>query len=670
MTDSPDFRMPEPPLARATTAGALADRLITTARDKLAELEGSTAPGLVLPGIHAGHVVGDDATADLLYVLGLLVESGVEQVAGIDLRSHIVATLGLLDPPAVEAFASYRVAETVLRIGGLEAVPDALRKRVLEAATSPKTIAMLEEGQDIPPNFAVVGARCLRGVARLRGEEGADDRAFVERVRTMFGTGEGWIDDGMGAWVQYDIYTPDVYLFAEPLRDDIGEPWRRGLQRVLADLDDLAQPGGAVVWGRSIGALGLAMTIELAGLAVGHQIGDEQGRWIARGDAALDELVSWFPDGVIAAHQSRATMFYRGPHRRLQMTLDIYGKLLLAASALRRHPDAVGAPPAMMWPAVDRLITFDPERPTGVWAVRSGSLRWALPLLTGFSTDYAPSPRSPGLLEQPTSGHPVMLPVITGAPRSALDGDDAITLIPAGLPTSLDHAPGRLTVSNRGWAPCGADVDHRAAIDGTRTATYRVEGRSLVVDETLEFASDDLPGPLSVSVAERAERPLRVTVDPEDAAGPVQMVDTSGIAEWRSFWGEAARVHQFEIPPARSIRLTWRVTPVLRVGSTMFDHQYERSLYDPVRADLVTCSPGVPDRQLVRRLDDIDVLHLAWPEWWTGTDPGRTAEVIDQVRASGTAVVWTQHNLLPHAVKDDDARACYQLWAEAADTVI
>ena len=35
---------------------------------------------------------------------------------------------------------------------------------------------MLEEGKDIPPNFAVVGARCLRGVARLRGEEGADDR--------------------------------------------------------------------------------------------------------------------------------------------------------------------------------------------------------------------------------------------------------------------------------------------------------------------------------------------------------------------------------------------------------------------------------------------------------------------------------------------------------------
>ncbi len=479
MTDLRDFRMPEPPLARPTTAGALADRLVATTSDKLTELEGSTATGLVLPSVHAGHVVGDDAVGDLLYVLGLLVECGVEEVAGVDLRNHIVATLARLDPVAVEAFASYRVAETVLRIGGLDAVPAGLHDTVLEAATSSKTLALLKDGADIPPNFAVVGARCLRGVARLRDEGGADDASFVERVRTMFGTGEGWIDDGMGPWVQYDIYTPDVYLFAEPLLVDIGEPWRRGLQRVLDDLDDLAQPGGAVVWGRSIGALGLAMTVELAGLAVGHEIGGNRDRWIARAEAALDELDGWFPDGVIAAHQGRATMFYRGPHRRLQMTLDVYGKLLLAATGLRRRPEVTGAPPASIWPTVDRLVTFDPDRPAAVWTLRSPSLRYALPLLTGFSTDYAPSPRSPGLFEQPTSGYPVMVPAITGAPRSGLDGDDAVALIPAGLPTSIDHEPGQLTVRHHGWAPCGNDADHPAAVGGSRTAVYRVDGRTL-----------------------------------------------------------------------------------------------------------------------------------------------------------------------------------------------
>ncbi len=163
--------------------------------------------------------------------------------------------------------------------------------------------------------------------------------------------------------------------------------------------------------------------------------------------------------------------------------------------------------------------------------------------------------------------------------------------------------------------------------------------------------------------------PLRVTVDGGDA-GPVQVVDTSGIAEWRSFWGEAARVHQFEIPAACSIDLTWSVTPVLRVASTMYGHQYDRSLYDPIRDRLVTTSAGIPDERLVRLLDDTDVLHMAWPEWWAGTDPDRNRAVIDQVRGTGTAIVWTQHNLLPHGAKDDDARTTYQLWAEAADTVI
>jgi len=34
----------------------------------------------------------------------------------------------------------------------------------------------------------------------------------------------------------------------------------------------LALPGGAVVWGRSIGALGVAMTIELAAIGVSRDL--------------------------------------------------------------------------------------------------------------------------------------------------------------------------------------------------------------------------------------------------------------------------------------------------------------------------------------------------------------------------------------------------------------
>ncbi len=61
---------------------------------------------------------------------------------------------------------------------------------------------------------------------------------------------------------------------------------------------------------------------------------------------------------------------------------------------------------------------------------------------------------------------------------------------------------------------------------------------------------------------------------------------------------------------------------------------------------------------------------MAWPEWWTGVDPERTAEVLKLIEGSGVGIVWTQHNLLPHFFKSSDAAASYQLWAESADAVI
>ena len=660
-----DLRMPEPPLGGATTAGTLADRLVSAVIDKMAEFEQSAAPGLELPHLYAGHAVLDDTTADLLYVLGLLIDCGVDEVGECDLRARIPPLVASLDPATVEAFASYRVGETVLRIGGLDALPSELHHTVLEAVHSPGIIDRLADTDAIPPNFAVVASRCLRALARLRrGEEPPELPDLLDRVRSMFSSPTGWLNDGMGAWVHYDIYTPDMYLFAEPLADQVGPGWARGLSQVLTDLDAVAQPGGAITWGRSIGALGMVITIELAAIAAGRSLDAPQDRWLARADNTLDDLLEWFPGGVIAAHQYRAPMFYRGPARRLQMTLDIYGKLLLSALDLRRRPETIGALPTDAFLPAERFILFDESQRATVWSYRSKSLSFALPTVFGFSADYAPSPRCPGLLEQPTSGHPVMLPVFTPLGRDDMTGSSNAPLIPAGLPTSVEHSPGEVTIVHDGWAPAGST---EPVVAGSRTATYRVEGRSLVVSERLRFDDpDSLPGPLTLTVAETAGRPLDVEID----SGRLHVIDTKGIAEWRSFWGELPRLYQTELDPAAALDFTWAVTPRLRVASTIHGHPYDRSLYDPLADQVVATGAGIPDDMLVRRLRDVDVLHMAWPEWWTGVDPQRTAEVLEQVKDTGTAIVWTQHNLLPHFFKTDDAASSYQLWAEGADAVI
>ena len=660
-----DLRMPEPPLSGATTAGALANRLVSATAEKMAEFEQTAAPGFKLPGLYAGHPVLDDTTADLLYVLGLLIDCGVDEVAGCDLQDRIPTLIASLDPAAVEAFASYRVGETVLRVGGLDALPAELQDPVLDAVHSKEIIARLNDTDSIPPNFAVVASRCLGALARLQGGGQPPELPdLLDRVRSMFTSPTGWLNDGMGAWVHYDIYTPDMYLFAEPLVDQLGPGWADGLSQVLRDLDEVSQPGGAIVWGRSIGALGMAITIELAAIAAGRDLRAPQDRWLARADATLDDILEWFPNGVIAAHQNRAAMFYRGPARRLQMTLDIYGKLLLSALELRRRPEVVGAPSTDAFLPAERFVRFDESGRATVWSYRSKSLSIALPTVFGFSADYAPSPRGAGLLEQPTSGHPVMMPVITPRGRDDMAGTSNATLLPAGLPTSVEHSPGTVTIIHQGWAPAGSS---EATVAGTRTATYRVEGRSLVVSEQLSFDDPDgLPGPLTFSVAESEARPIDVEID----SGTLQVVDTAGIAEWRSFWGELPRVYQAELEPAAAVDFTWKVTPRLRVASTIHGHPYDRSLYDPLSNRVVATGAGIPDDKLVRRLRDIDVLHMAWPEWWTGVDPQRTTEVLEQVKATCTAIVWTQHNLLPHFFKTDEAAASYQLWAEAAEAVI
>ncbi len=689
MADMAGFRMPEPPLHVETSAGDLAQRLVRTVVNQLRELEASTAPGLTLPAIMGGHPVLDDARADLIYVLGLLVECGVETLDTdrantnettttspadpIHLRGHLQELIGRLTPEKVEGFYSYRVGETAIRLGGLEALPDHLRQHTLDAVDSPEIRQRLTEGGAIPPNFAIVAARCLAAGAKLSGEPAPDFEVFIDRAQAMFDTPNGWIDDGMAPWVHYDIYTPDMYLFADPLTEYLDPAWTDGLRQVLADLDDIAQPGGGVVWGRSIGALGLAITIELASVATGRNLVDAeaQRRWLSRAITTLDQLATWFPNGVIAAHQYRSTMFYRGPARRLQMTLDVMGKLLLAALELQARPEVTAGESADRWREADRLIEFAPGRNiAAVWTFRAPTLRFTLPTVFGFSSDYLPYPRSPGLFEGPTSGHPTMLPVISPAHHEEMAGKSATALAPAGLPETLNHEAGQLSVTHRNWSPIGVDSDADAAVAGSRKATYRVEGRSLIVRERLRFDSpDQLPGPLTISIPETPDRPLAVHAEGA-AVTAQQRIDTSGLTEWRSFWGELPVVHQIELTPASEIDMTWRVTPRLRVASTITGHQYDRSLYAPLQERLITLAAGLPDAELAERLDGIDVLHMAWPEWWAGTDPRRNAEVLALLKQTGTRIVWTQHNLLPHYFKDDDAQSTYQLWAEAADAVI
>ena len=650
-----------------TDSTMLADELLDLAVDVLTDLEVTHAPGLELPRVLAGHPVGPDARADLAFTLGLLHEAGRPEVAGLRGADIALEVVRRLDGPATHTFYSYRAAETLLRFGGLDANPALAHWTEADHANAEAAIdssGMLEMlfAEELPRNFNVVLARCelqRHRLGRLPDEVVLDD--LVDRVAGLLAAAPGgWWDD-MGS-ATYDIYTPDVYLFAEPLAARLGDLWAAGLRKVVADIDDLATPGGAISWGRSIGALGIVMTIELAAVATARELTDEPERWLGRAALALRTLRGWFSEGLVAAHQHRMTMSYRGPERRAQMTLDLLGKLVQAALELRSAaPEVVAAGPAASFPAVDRLVLIDPDRNAGVWTHRGGGLDFVVPLVGGFWADYSPAPRWPGTFEVPVGSSLVsMVPAIHkgGGVR-----------MPAGTPTELRHGDGCLEVAYDGFGSLtlGGDAAATSLVEGRRRATYRAEGRTLVVDELLEI--DDDPAAIdavAIQIPEVVGRPLQVEFE-TDHPHTTSVVDVDGLIEYRSFWNEHARVHQIDLEPARSVSVRWRATPQLRVGTTIHAHWYNRSLYDPLaeRVRDVDVLPMIDDPAA---LAELDLFHMHWPEWASGTDPDRCREVIATIRSAGLPIVWTQHNRVPH--HEQHAREAYQIWAGAVDGVI
>jgi glycosyltransferase involved in cell wall biosynthesis len=657
----------------ALHADRIADQLVGLASSTLADLEARHAPDLRLPGALAGHTVGADARADLVFVLGLLHRLGVAEIAGLDVAGLARRRLAEVDPAATHTFFSSRVAETAAALGGLDALDAATRDVVARAADSTDWTELLELGL-LPRNYAVVLARCEHARAALGIDvDAATRRSLLDLAGALLGEHpRGVLDDSTTGRGQVDMYTVDAYLFAEPLAAELGEAWDRGIAGALDLVATTATPdGSALAWGRSIGALAVCHTAELAALALRRRLVDDPGRWLGLASVAADALPGWFRDGLITSHQHRSPFRYRGPQRRLQMTLDCVGKALQAALDLRAAaPSLAGVEPAprhVLFAPRDRWIPFD-ERGAGVWVHRSAGVALQLPVVGGVVSDYAPAPRDPGRFEVPVDA-----PLLCWVPTAHV-GD--VRFGPGGRAASVEHEPGRLTVTHDWFLAselAGEEADPRA-IAARRTATYRVQGRSLVCEDEvhLELA----PTALTWTIPETRTRPLHVRFD-TDADHHACTVDVDGVGEWRSVFGELPRVHQLDVDPSSlgddpAVRVLWEATPAIRVLGSDARHWYHRSLYDPLAG-------RVADRQLPhhlfddpsalrRRLAEADVVHLHWPEWCTGMDPERARRVAATIREAGVRIAWTQHNRAPHHAPDDDR--AYHPWAEAADLVL
>lgn len=650
---------------------ALADALRGFTVTTVEALAARHLPDWRIPRSFAGHAVDADVRADLVYTLTHLAAAGVDEIAGEPIDAVIAGQLARVDGDRTHTFFSYRIAETLLRRGPfadnplLAGLTDAQRDAVARATDSTGWVDLLDPGK-LPRNYAAVLSR----VELRRHELGLTDEAaligLVDRLHALLAENPyHYLDDSHDGAGRFDIYTADIWLFCEPLAPRLGPLWAEGTRTALELVATVAGPDGAAVpWGRSTGVLATTLTVELAALALRADLGtDGSGAWVRRGvDAFRATAARFAADGVVDAHRHRNQDAYRGPARRLQLTLDVLGKLAWAAAELRAHPAVAVAAPTDAYTPVETLVRFSPDHAASAWVHATRARRVVVPFVGASRSHYQPSLHDPGTFEAPVDNEQVVTaPLVITPTRAVTTGE---------RPDRVDTAPGRVTAhwSTLSLAGAGVDTTTLDPVPGTCITTVAVDGRTVTV--THELTLDEDATAIAVQIPETRRAPLAVELR-ADVPHATTVIDVEGIAEWSSPYSGLGRVHQIDVDPAPRITLTARVTPKLRVASTAYQHGYDRLLYAPMR-DRVRELPAPIGLLADRSVDlaDVELLHLHWPEWFGLDDPAMHEELVARLADRGIPVVWTAHNLTPHERRPEVHDPLYQRWADTAAAVI
>ena len=433
--------------------------------------------------------------------------TGKRELAGRDLAKW-VGQIGLIESRAGSKAFSQLYAALALRHFGRDLKTNPLWQSLSadeqkawrsllnpERFYDPKTNKVI----NLPENYLGVAAR----IASIDFELGiSTDRAFLDklldRAAIQFYNGAIYADDSPPTG-RYDRYSNEyvryIYEAAEMAgRKDILDRLRPSLiAQMRLWWDVVSEDGYGYNWGRSQGVVSYLDTPEIVGFLASHA----EFRPASLADIAALYYQAWnylLHDYRTDAHLLSIFAFGRGNYsyisreREWQQTTGFFGKLANSHTPIVNALEKEGVTTFPVVPSLREVARFEffrkgPERAAGVWVVRQGDLRFALPITTGPKpgiSDYLPAPYGlAGFAAPVEQAYPVATPYLElGDGRVVVATDGADVIEPA--------ADGRsLRVRWNRWAAVGKKSGELQDVGLVSEVSWRIENGALVREETL-----------------------------------------------------------------------------------------------------------------------------------------------------------------------------------------
>jgi hypothetical protein len=433
--------------------------------------------------------------------------TGQRELAGRDLAKW-VGQIGLIESRAGSKAFSQLYAALALRHFGRDLKTNPLWQSLSpdeqkawlsllnpERFYDPKTNRVI----NLPENYLGVAAR----IASVGYELGISrDREFldrlIDRAAVQFLEGNLYADDAPPAG-RFDRYSNEyaryVWEAAEIAgRNDILEKLRPSLKaQMRLWWDVVAEDGYGYNWGRSQGVVSYLDTPEIAGFLATHA----EFRPAPLADIAALYYQAWNylrHDYRTDTHLLNIFAYGRGNYayisreREWQQTTGFFGKLANSHTPIMNALEKERVTSFPIVPSLPTVARFEffrrtPQRSAGVWVVRQGALRFALPITTGPKpgmSDYLPAPHGlPGFAAPVEQIYPVLTPQIElddGRVVVATDGADSIQ-------PGVDGQSLRARWTR--WAVIGTQSGKLPDVGFSSEVVWRIEQGVLMREETL-----------------------------------------------------------------------------------------------------------------------------------------------------------------------------------------